>query len=1404
MIRPSVISILVLTWLTVSPSSGQVLDATQISSVFGLSNEILVSGAEFGRSVISLGDLDGNGFQDIAVGAPDTGAGDLWILFLDSDDRVNRKLKISRETEALATELNPGDRFGHALANLGDLDGDGNTEVAVGAINAVVDSSQTGAVWIISLSNEGDVTRVKKIAGFECANAQRLSEFDSFGYAITSLGDVNGDGVPDLAISAPEDDDGGEGRGAVWVFFLENDEQIFGQCQKISSLEGDFEGALDNRDRFGSSLAVIGDIDRDSYIELAVGAREDDDNTSGFGANYGAVWILSINDNGVVHKLRKISAASGGFEETLRSGDRFGQAMTALADIDGDGINELAVSTAGTNRQVGGNSDTYILTLNPESDSLSDDIVETDVLLNITSADFENLRIGDNLGTSLAYLGIDPETEHRKLAVGASGDDGSGQNKGAVWIMDIDAESNVTSASELSETEGGLFENLDDLDFFGSAITTVDLNGDGREELAVGANGDGTSTRQNTGSVRILFLNPDSFHETDTPILNTVKNDNFSLRNTLKDDDFFGTSIANLGDIDGDNIPDLAVGAPNDDDGGEDSGAVWILFMRSDGTVREYRKISSLEDSLNEIEVNATFGTALTALGDLDGNGYPELAVGAPLDFNSGFQRGAVWILFLGQDGVILDAVKLDNSEQTFAEQLDEADLFGASLASVDLNNDGISELVVGATNADEGGLNTGSVWIFFIDSAGIIERSTKISKTSTDLLADIEEGHGLGGSLSSLLDLNNDRVPDLAIGSDSRNIIWIMLMQRNGAVKDVITISRTDLTDFGEVNNDDKFGSALAALSDFDNDGIPELVAGAKGTNIIDGRTDRGAIWIMSLNLSPSIATPSITTSTNDPLDFDDSSIPITSVNEKIKLRAEITDNTPPVKLAQVHFKSGGDSNFLTTQLSVSPLNDNVYEFEFPESIITDQGLAYYVTASDSSDFASATDTFSVRTRPGASGASNSVAQPIADNTNEAYRLVSFPLELDQKSPADVLEDDLGSYDPKTWRFFGLQLQDQSYIDFPAIDEIEPGHAYWLFVTESDRFLDTGSGISYPITKSFSISLEPGWNLIGNPFTFPIPQQQVRLASGAVPRFRHYPDTWDGDHYAGALIPFEGYAIHSMSVDTLLIDPNLADQSPNNSVAATSKPEWSLQISASVTEQIKNTARLGILEQASNRYDRLDIPESMPIGRYVSVYFENTDWGTTTSRFTSDWRPSIGDSASWNLAVSTNTRSFVQLDFSGLDSIADYYSVTLLDKALGIARNLKEKAVYMVAGAGESEPRRLQILIKNTTSGAVASQDPTALPKSFALHQNFPNPFQRSTTIPYDVPFRANINLTVFDIMGKEVVRIEHNSASEAGRHAALWDGRNAAGEPVASGVYFIRMKANSFEQTRKIVLLN
>ncbi len=121
----------------------------------------------------------------------------------------------------------------------------------------------------------------------------------------------------------------------------------------------------------------------------------------------------------------------------------------------------------------------------------------------------------------------------------------------------------------------------------------------------------------------------------------------------LDDLDNFGASLASLGDLDGDGVTDLAVGAFYDDAGGTDRGAVWVLFLDTDGTVKSHQKVSDTQGGFTgTLDDFDFFGWSVASPGDLDGAGVNDLAVGAILDDDGGTDRGAVWVLFL--DGICL------------------------------------------------------------------------------------------------------------------------------------------------------------------------------------------------------------------------------------------------------------------------------------------------------------------------------------------------------------------------------------------------------------------------------------------------------------------------------------------------------------------------------------------------------------------------------------------------------------------------------------------------------------------------------------------------------------------------------------------------------------------------------
>jgi hypothetical protein len=109
--------------------------------------------------------------------------------------------------------------------------------------------------------------------------------------------------------------------------------------QKISSLEGNFNGDLDNKDVFGSALDGLGDINGDGVPDIIVGAYLDDDGQSAAGA----VWLITLNNNGTVQAQYKISSTEGDFNADIDKRDFFGSGVSVIGDLDFNCIPELIV-----------------------------------------------------------------------------------------------------------------------------------------------------------------------------------------------------------------------------------------------------------------------------------------------------------------------------------------------------------------------------------------------------------------------------------------------------------------------------------------------------------------------------------------------------------------------------------------------------------------------------------------------------------------------------------------------------------------------------------------------------------------------------------------------------------------------------------------------------------------------------------------------------------------------------------------------------------------------------------------------------------------------------------------------------------------------------------------------------
>ncbi|MBE0571767.1 MAG: T9SS type A sorting domain-containing protein, partial [Ignavibacteriaceae bacterium] len=128
---------------------------------------------------------------------------------------------------------------------------------------------------------------------------------------------------------------------------------------------------------------------------------------------------------------------------------------------------------------------------------------------------------------------------------------------------------------------------------------------------------------------------------------------------------------------------------------------------------------------------------------------------------------------------------------------------------------------------------------------------------------------------------------------------------------------------------------------------------------------------------------------------------------------------------------------------------------------------------------------------------------------------------------------------------------------------------------------------------------------------------------------------------------------------------------------------------------------------------------------------------------------------------------------------------------------------IYAITATEVRDNYALKFTTNTPTVVSVKDADETGtIPDNFVLEQNYPNPFNPETTMNYSIPEQAYVKLCIYDISGI-LVKTLYEGNQTAGRYQVIWNGESSAGVKVGSGVYFYRIQANSFVQTRKMILL-
>jgi len=534
--------------------------------------------------------------------------------------------------------------------------------------------------------------------------------------------------------------------------------------------------------------------------------------------------------------------------------------------------------------------------------------------------------------------------------------------------------------------------------------------------------------------------------------------------------------------------------------------------------------------------------------------------------------------------------------------------------------------------------------------------------------------------------------------------------------------------------------------------------------------------------------------------------------------ISATLTDNNG-IQSALLYYRMGGTLTYAS--LAMTKLSGDVYQGVIPAGVVTERGFAYYFSVENTVTIKATFPATNPEDMPQLVQVNNSNFVFSTPTRAKAYRMISIPFDLNDKSPASVLGDDFGgTYDDKQWRL--LKYLNGTNVEFgnPNFANFEPGTGFWL-ITREAKILDAGAGKNVTIAQNYVITLPTGWSQIGNPFAFTVNWSDVVKGVNVEDKLVGYQgsnnDTTGYDYERTQLVPFEGYFVNNKgsSPTTIGIPPKAASSAAAKPAAADWKSalqgsEWALQITATCDRYLDKDNYLGCLNDASDEWDANDFSEAPFFDQHVALYFPHLEWKKYPDLYTGDFRETKAEGDYWDFFVKSEVaksevaRSEVVLKLAEVQNLPVDWEVVLLDKASRIAVNFSEKKQYTFLSGNGKTVREFRIVVGKKDFVETNDLNLSGVPQEFKLSQNYPNPFyaasgdqqqatgnhQPGTRIDYELPFTNHVKISVYNVSG-QLVRTLFDGEQSVGRYTVSWDGANSFGERVASGVYLVQMMA-------------